>query len=351
MKGRKWFWLAGLWAAIVLGSLLWLGATVAWVQAAPSQQPPAALIAGAQPAAATPAGAITYVVRRGDTLSAIGRRFGVSVAALMRANHIVNPDRIYAGQRLLIPVGPAPTSTPRPVPVTPCPCEAITIVQPAPGITITSPVTVTGMGSGFEQNLGVRILDATGFEIGSGNAMISGELGARGPYTGVVTFTMPISAQPGRIQVFSASPRDGAFEHLTSVSVQLPGNGLDAALEQLKAALEKPDLAAARQLLGRSFLLGLYRSDSFQSDDPAQTITLLQAYGLGQAPILVDFSVDGRKLLEQNGSQPPSGVEHVAFSRGWGEDGAWLAFLFMGVQQGQMRWVGALLVSPEARDF
>lgn len=52
----------------------------------------------------TQAGAArVYVVRRGDTLSAIASRFGVSLDALARANGIRNPSLIYIGQRLVIP--------------------------------------------------------------------------------------------------------------------------------------------------------------------------------------------------------------------------------------------------------
>jgi LysM repeat protein len=44
-----------------------------------------------------------YVVRRGDTLSAIVKLTGVTVAQLRAANSIENPDRIEAGQKLTIP--------------------------------------------------------------------------------------------------------------------------------------------------------------------------------------------------------------------------------------------------------
>ena len=44
-----------------------------------------------------------YTVQRGDTLSSIARWYGVSVHALAQANHISNPNRIYAGQTLCIP--------------------------------------------------------------------------------------------------------------------------------------------------------------------------------------------------------------------------------------------------------
>ena len=43
----------------------------------------------------------TYTVRRGDTLSVIACRLGVSVGYLARKNSIINPNRIYVGQRLV----------------------------------------------------------------------------------------------------------------------------------------------------------------------------------------------------------------------------------------------------------
>ncbi|MBI5668222.1 MAG: LysM peptidoglycan-binding domain-containing protein [Chloroflexi bacterium] len=46
----------------------------------------------------------TYTVVRGDRLLKIADRFGVSLDCLARANRIVNPNLIFIGQRLLIPV-------------------------------------------------------------------------------------------------------------------------------------------------------------------------------------------------------------------------------------------------------
>jgi LysM repeat protein len=45
----------------------------------------------------------TYVVRPGDTLSAIAGRHGVSVRALADANGITDPNRVFAGQQLTVP--------------------------------------------------------------------------------------------------------------------------------------------------------------------------------------------------------------------------------------------------------
>ena len=46
-----------------------------------------------------------YVVKAGDTLGAIARRLGVSVAALAQANGIANPNRISVGQQINKPGG------------------------------------------------------------------------------------------------------------------------------------------------------------------------------------------------------------------------------------------------------
>jgi LysM repeat protein len=45
----------------------------------------------------------THTVQRGEILASIARQYGVSVADVIRANNITNPDRILAGQQLIIP--------------------------------------------------------------------------------------------------------------------------------------------------------------------------------------------------------------------------------------------------------
>jgi LysM repeat protein len=49
------------------------------------------------------AGSGTYIVQRGDTLCSIARRFGTTYLALAAANGLHSPYRIYVGQRLVIP--------------------------------------------------------------------------------------------------------------------------------------------------------------------------------------------------------------------------------------------------------
>ncbi|MBI5029832.1 MAG: LysM peptidoglycan-binding domain-containing protein [Chloroflexi bacterium] len=85
----------------------------------------------------------TYIVQFGDTLTRIALRFRTSVYALMIANHIPNPNLIFAGMRLIIPSGypspqPFPTSIPGPTP-TPRPDTANVTMQN----TVYSPQSIT----------------------------------------------------------------------------------------------------------------------------------------------------------------------------------------------------------------
>jgi len=164
---------------------------------------------------------IVHIVQPGETLSSIAFMYGVSYWDIARLNGLTNPNMIYPGQRLLIPASAPPTPTPTPSPTVPVVQEAIVITSPAPDATITSPVTITGFGSGFENTLAVNILDGSGSVIGEGYVMVDAEVGQYGPFTGTVSYTAPSSTQLGRVQVFSISPRDGAIEHLASVSVTL----------------------------------------------------------------------------------------------------------------------------------
>jgi LysM repeat protein len=58
---------------------------------------------GAEPNQTTPTGGTTYTVQSGDTLFRIAQRFGVTVAAIVEANNLANPDSLSIGQQLIIP--------------------------------------------------------------------------------------------------------------------------------------------------------------------------------------------------------------------------------------------------------
>ncbi len=67
---------------------------------------PSAAAADSEPAAAPAAESgvsVDHIVSRGETLGRIAQRYGVTVGAIMAANNISDPNRIYAGQTLTIP--------------------------------------------------------------------------------------------------------------------------------------------------------------------------------------------------------------------------------------------------------
>lgn len=71
---------------------------------------PTALAVPTDAAAATPTaatvGQTAYTVQRGDSLASIAKRFNSSVAAILSANTIANPDSVPVGTVLLIPSQP-----------------------------------------------------------------------------------------------------------------------------------------------------------------------------------------------------------------------------------------------------
>ncbi len=68
---------------------------------------------GAQRAAAQETTQTIYVVQPGDTLTSIARRYDLSVNDLANANGLINPQLIYVGQKLVLPIVAATTRTAR----------------------------------------------------------------------------------------------------------------------------------------------------------------------------------------------------------------------------------------------
>jgi LysM repeat protein len=72
-----------------------------------------------------------YTVNPGDTLAKIAAVHGASIATLMQANGIQNPDLISTGQRLIIPGASAALASTAPVAASGSPA-AVTAASPAP---------------------------------------------------------------------------------------------------------------------------------------------------------------------------------------------------------------------------
>lgn len=62
--------------------------------------------------AASAGGTIIHVVHRGETLYSIANRYGVNMYRLAEVNHLTNLNTIYVGQRLIIPIGSWPGPAP-----------------------------------------------------------------------------------------------------------------------------------------------------------------------------------------------------------------------------------------------
>ena len=119
-----------------------------------------AVVAVALPAAATDR---VVVVHRGDTLSEIAIRHAVTVAQLMALNTIADPNRIYPGQRLHLTggstVAPKPAAA-EPVPVVHvvAPGEHLTGIARRYGTTIAAIVKANGIANPSYLRVGQRLV-------------------------------------------------------------------------------------------------------------------------------------------------------------------------------------------------
>jgi spore coat assembly protein SafA len=124
---------------------------------------------------------LTYVVQQGDTLSGIAQTFGVSLQALEAANpQIHNPNKIFPGQVVTVPVNPPPPGT--------------YVVQP--GDTM----------SGIAQNFGVSLqaLEAANPQIHDPNKIYPGQV-LTIPASVVTYVVQPGDTLSGIAQTFGVS--------------------------------------------------------------------------------------------------------------------------------------------------
>ncbi|WP_179492808.1 LysM peptidoglycan-binding domain-containing protein [Microbacterium immunditiarum] len=103
------------------------------------------LTSGAASAPApAPSGGTTYAVRAGDTISAIARRHGVPTAAVLAANGLNWSSIIYPGQVVKIPAGGTAATAPAPAPA-PAPGPAPSPARPGASYTIQAGDTISAI--------------------------------------------------------------------------------------------------------------------------------------------------------------------------------------------------------------
>lgn len=94
------------------------------------------------------ASAATYTIKSGDTLGGIAKRHGVSAAALAEANGITDPDRIYAGKVLTIPgAASTPSPAPRSVRHVIGPGETLGAIAKRYGVSVAALAKANGIGN------------------------------------------------------------------------------------------------------------------------------------------------------------------------------------------------------------
>jgi hypothetical protein len=97
---------------------------------------------------------------------------------------------------------------------------AILVLSPSIGATIPNPVTVSGTANVFEATVSLRILDESGNEIARGFTTATCGTGCRGDYSTSLSYSVD-HEQPGTLEVFEASAKDGSAINVQSIPVTL----------------------------------------------------------------------------------------------------------------------------------
>ena len=99
-----------------------------------------------------------HVVQRGETLYRIALRYGTTVQALVAANNLANPNLIYRGQKLVIPIASPAGPLPAPfgaVEITPFP-----VVQGQTMVVKVEAEGITGLSGLYDEGRPVVYLEA-----------------------------------------------------------------------------------------------------------------------------------------------------------------------------------------------
>jgi LCP family protein required for cell wall assembly len=149
------------------------------------------------------AGPVVHVVRRGETLYSIARRYGTTVGAIMRANNL-RSYTIYVGQRLMIPVGGLSGYAPAPSTAQPTSTSSTYVVQSGDtlysiarrfGTTVWAIARANGIANPNWIRRGQRLI-IPGWSVAP--SLTSGSLTLS---TSKINRISPILNQPGRVNV------------------------------------------------------------------------------------------------------------------------------------------------------
>ena len=96
----------------------------------------------------------------------------------------------------------------------------IAVALPQSGMRVTSPVTVAGNADVFEATVNIRVLDGEGEVIVESFAMATCGTGCRGDFSTQIDVPIDVE-QPGTIQVFEYSAKDGSMINIVEIPVIL----------------------------------------------------------------------------------------------------------------------------------
>lgn len=159
----------------------------------------------------------SYVVRRGDRLTKIADRFGVSLDQLAQSNQIRDIDLIFAGQRLCVPVKSLPTPS---LKVWPAPKAAIEIFSPVAEGIYHSPIEVIGLARTLNGEVRLRLRQANG-------AILAERTTAAGSdkhaffHTTLRFETFSEETQAASLEIFELSAKDSAEINKVTVPLTL----------------------------------------------------------------------------------------------------------------------------------
>lgn len=118
---------------------------------------------------------------------------------------------------------PSASATPKPSPLVSA-RGAITVNEPRRGEEIGSPLVIAGEASVFEATLRWRLVTASGAVLAEGNTLASAGAPQKGTFKTSVSFATPYYGEPGFVEVFEVSPKDGSISEIVRVPVAIAGS-------------------------------------------------------------------------------------------------------------------------------
>ncbi|SVD33462.1 uncharacterized protein METZ01_LOCUS386316, partial [marine metagenome] len=101
---------------------------------------------------------MVVVVQRGDSLSGIAAEYGVTLSALIEANNISDPDTVHVGQELLVPGATRPITPTGPVVVTVQSGDSLSAIAAEQGVSVSALMEANGISDPNLLSIGQQLV-------------------------------------------------------------------------------------------------------------------------------------------------------------------------------------------------